>query len=319
MGISGLAAAAGTAATGAMNTIGQGLTAVGLTDPAIWANLGNMGVNAAATLYNKNQVNQMNRFNAEQAQLNRDWQEKMSNSAYQRAVADMRKAGINPILAATQGGASTPSGATASGGASSASTSAIEQMKTLAATQQAMIMGSTALRVAENVTAEMRPAIKETWEEIKAAAPAVAAQIKDRLIEAAKKGSAWSIKAGQSLEKWAEQKASEIWNYAKDAATVSGQTVANMLITIATDGLNIIKTQGPDVIKAVYEAVKNVGEDGEQAVKDMFGMGMDKFNEMLDELGEMVFGPSGGKSSGGGAGRSSVVHESSSGRTHGGG
>jgi hypothetical protein len=50
-------------------------------------------------------------YNSAQAATNRAWQEKMSNTSYQRAVEDMRKAGINPILAYTQGGASTPSGA----------------------------------------------------------------------------------------------------------------------------------------------------------------------------------------------------------------
>lgn len=39
------------------------------------------------------------------------FQEKMSNSAYQRATQDMTQAGLNPMLAYSQGGASTPSGA----------------------------------------------------------------------------------------------------------------------------------------------------------------------------------------------------------------
>lgn len=54
-----------------------------------------------------------NRSNARQAAANRDFQERMSNTSYQRAVADMKKAGINPMLAAKVGGASTPGGAVA--------------------------------------------------------------------------------------------------------------------------------------------------------------------------------------------------------------
>ena len=47
--------------------------------------------------------------NAAQKQM--DFQERMSNTAYERAMADMRKSGLNPMLANQKGGASTPSGA----------------------------------------------------------------------------------------------------------------------------------------------------------------------------------------------------------------
>lgn len=67
----------------------------------------------------QNSANQMNRdiaretnlWNSQIADKQMMFQALMSGTSFQRGIADMKMAGLNPILAATQGGASTPSGA----------------------------------------------------------------------------------------------------------------------------------------------------------------------------------------------------------------
>lgn len=74
--------------------------------------LGSFVVEALASLFSSSRRDRENR---EEAQRNRDFQADMSNTAYQRSVADMQKAGLNPMMmyGGIGGGASTPSGAMA--------------------------------------------------------------------------------------------------------------------------------------------------------------------------------------------------------------
>lgn len=88
-----------------------GATVTPGTDWTKWAGaLGSIG-SAAAGYYG--QVNQ-NAANAGQAARQMEFQGGMSNTAYQRGVQDMKAAGLNPMLAYSQGGASSPGGSQAS-------------------------------------------------------------------------------------------------------------------------------------------------------------------------------------------------------------
>lgn len=72
---------------------------------------------SADRMYTEKINKQQMDFASAQAGLQRDWQERMDNSKYQRGMTDMKKAGLNPLVMMSGGGApvgSTPSGASAS-------------------------------------------------------------------------------------------------------------------------------------------------------------------------------------------------------------
>jgi hypothetical protein len=142
---------------------GQAQTANNLQG-AQWnlGNLINMGSMLASNAMSAASQSSAMRYNSKEAKAQRDWQERMSSTSYQRGVKDLEAAGLNPVLAAYNGfGAQTPSGGYGSlgGGQTFGHTQAMAIPAAKNANMQAMYdYGNNTAQIVENFQAAINSA-----------------------------------------------------------------------------------------------------------------------------------------------------------------
>lgn len=127
-----------------------------LTDGSFTDNLSDLflGTNKVNNKNTSALLNYQNQFNEYMANKQMAFQKDMSNTAYQRAIADMKAAGINPMVAAANGHlspASSPSGSSASSVSVSPNKSRVAQS----------ILGSATAKFASQITDKFMPNYRE--------------------------------------------------------------------------------------------------------------------------------------------------------------
>lgn len=136
----------------AASVIGGVLSSKGTRD----TNQSNQNLSAEQNVWNAHQAALARQFEDQQAGRQIDFQKDMANTSYQRAVGDMQAAGLNPMLAYSQGGAPAPSGAAGSASPAQGISPIPRQNPTTAGLNAAFqaIGASNAIKQGENIDAD---------------------------------------------------------------------------------------------------------------------------------------------------------------------
>lgn len=210
-------------------------------------------------------------FNAQEAQKNRDFQAQqvtqqedfqrqsildaenyssmMSNSAYQRAVKDMQAAGLNPMLAYSQGGASAPQGPTSAGAAAGGAQATAVQPAPMAnpwvqaiqsANQAANIQATNAAAEQAHATADRE---KATAENIRVQTPGYQGEQNAR-VDLIRRQADLAVQQADVANATRDKARAEIENITKTGKNIDADTMLRQVnATLAAYGINAARAE----------------------------------------------------------------------------
>lgn len=228
---------------------------------------------------NRGEAERNRRFQAGEAALNRSFQERMRNTEWQAAVEDMRAAGINPAVAYSRGGASSPGGSMAGGSlAAPAHDSVSSAMQAMMAKQQMELTASTIEKVKAEAGTAKAIALREGARNL---GYGISERDGHMVVDYSMPGLVQETQAGvaAAVANAARTKAMA------DITGLGGQVAQGFQEMMPAFGrIMDVAGQGADSLAGAVEMLERVARMRDSAVQAYFGIPKKAFTALLEQI-----------------------------------